>query len=65
MKASNLDREDKLWLFMSLEDEYNYFYEVCDRIISNPRYYLDNLDELYVFKVSFIHYGPSRKKKDL
>jgi hypothetical protein len=63
MKASNLDREDKLWFFMDKLEERKFFEEVCDRIIKNPRYYLDNLDELYVFKVSFIHYGVSRKRK--
>ena len=61
MKASNLDIENKLWLFMDKEDELSYFNEVCDRIIKNPRFYLDNLDKLDTFVVSFIHYGKSRK----
>jgi len=64
LKASNLDRENKLWLFMNKEDEREYFNEICDRIIRDPRFYLDNLERLDTFVVSFIHYGKSRKKEN-
>ena len=49
MRMSNYDRENRLWLFMEREDEKAYYQEVCSRIIANPRFYLDNLEDLYVF----------------
>lgn len=53
---TSYERDNKLWHFMCYDEEKAYFYEVCDRIIANPRFYLENLDELSVFKVSFINY---------
>jgi hypothetical protein len=49
MRMSDYDRENRLWVFMTEEEEKEYFFDVCDRVISNPRYYLDNLDDLFVF----------------
>ena len=43
--------DDYLGALMSPKEETDYFYEVCDRVISNPRFYLDNLDKLYVFRI--------------
>lgn len=59
---TSYDMENKLWLFMSKDEERAYFNEVCDRIINNPRFYLDNLDDLSVFRCSFISYAPEKKK---
>ena len=42
--------DDYLGSIMTLEEENEYFYEVCDRIIANPRFYLDHLDKLHVFR---------------
>jgi hypothetical protein len=33
-------------------EEEAYFIEVCGRIIENPRFYLDNLERLFVFRMS-------------
>lgn len=41
---------------MSKEEELAYYNEVLDRVLANPRYYLDNLDVLDEFRVSFLHY---------
>jgi hypothetical protein len=56
--------DNKLWHFMTLEEEHEYFNEVCDRVILNPRFYLDNLDnnQLSVFKVNFINYKTGKFK---
>ena len=59
---NNYNRENKLSEFMTIEEEHAFFYEVCDRIIANPRFYLDNLDGLSVFKCSFINYKYKKTK---
>lgn len=58
---NSLAAENKLWEFMPSEEEHAYYEEVLRRVIHNPRYYLDNLDELSVFRVSFIYYYPEKK----
>jgi hypothetical protein len=55
-------------LGMSDEDERDFYMEVLDRVIRNPRFYLDHLDNrgLWVFRVSFLDYkGKRRVKKGL
>lgn len=59
---SELDRADKLNEFMTIEEEYAYYNEVLERVINNPRWYLNHLEELSVFKVSFIQYSYKKKK---
>ena len=56
MALSEYDLDNKLWHWMTLEEERAYYEEVCQRVINNPRFYLDNLDDLYVFRCSFIGY---------
>ena len=66
MSETWLERENRLWLCINSEGitveerkriERDYFNEVCDRIIANPRFYLDHLDELDEFRVSWVsHY---------
>lgn len=66
MRKSELDISNKLWKFMTYEEEQAYYHEVLERVIRNPRFYLDHLDELSVFRVSFLHYYPEdRKQQDL
>lgn len=67
LKKSYYDRENRLGAFMSIEQEYTYYNEVLERVIRNPRYYLNHLEELDVFEVSFIDYKrpAGRKKKPL
>lgn len=62
--TADYDKENKLAEFMPIDEEHTFFNEVCDRIIANPRFYLDHLDELSEFKCSFIRYKP-KKTKDL
>lgn len=47
---------------MSLEEQKAFYKENLARIINNPRYYLDNLEELDVYLVSFINYQSSDAK---
>jgi hypothetical protein len=56
IQKSEYDRENYLWHFMTIEEQREYYDEVLTRVINNPRFYLDNLEELDVFKVSFIKY---------
>jgi len=51
---------------ITLEEEKECYQEMLKRVINNPRYYLDLLDEsigLWEFKVSFLSY--SVKKQNL
>jgi len=52
-------------LGMELDEEKLFFDEVCNRIILNPRFYLEHLDNggLWVFRVSFLDYKGKRKLK--
>jgi hypothetical protein len=53
---------------MSIEEEKSFYDEVLERVILNPRFYLDHLDNkgLWVFRVSFLDYkGKRRVKKGL
>jgi len=55
-------------LGMSEDEERDFYMEVLDRVIRNPRFYLDHLDNrgLWVFRVSFLDYkGKRRVKKGL
>ena len=56
MEKSEYDRENKLWLFMTLEEEREFVDEVLSRVRRNPRFYLDNLDKLDVFRTRFVRY---------
>lgn len=60
--GSDYDFENKLWMFMPDSEERCYYEEVLNRIIKNPRYYLNNLDRLHTFRVSFINYSYKKKK---
>jgi len=55
---SELDRENKLHLFMDKETEREYLDEVYERVRENPRFYLDNLPELDMFRTRFKNYKP-------
>jgi hypothetical protein len=48
---------------MTPEQERAYYDNVLARICCNPRYYLDNLENMDVFRVSFLNYGISRRVK--
>lgn len=63
IQKSDYDKENKLCMFMDLDEQKVYYSEVLERVFRNPRFYLDNLDELSVFRVSFIKYKAERVKK--
>lgn len=48
---------------MTDEEEQEFFNEVCFRVIHNTRWYLDNLDDLWVFEVSWGNYTQKRRIK--
>ena len=48
---------------MEADQEREYYNQVLDRIIDNPRKYLDDLEFMDVFRVSFLNYSEKRRKK--
>ncbi len=49
-----------------IEDEYAFFNEICERVIKDPRFYLDHIDDgntLQTYKFSFIDYTAKCKSK--
>lgn len=48
--------ENRVGYFMSKEEEEEFYQETLRRIIHNPRFYLDNLDDLHVFRLSSVEY---------
>jgi len=55
---SELSYENRLHKFMSKEEEREYLDEVYERVRRNPRFYLDNLAELDMFRTRFKNYKP-------
>lgn len=57
---------NKAWLICENSEEEKAFYEeILNRVISNPRFYLQNLDEsgvLQSYRFSFINYSYKKKK---
>ena len=43
-------------------EQKEFYAEILERIIKNPRFYLENLGYLEVFRFDFIHYNYKRKK---
>lgn len=65
MEYSNYDKRNTLKGFIEGDNldvsDYSFierlFYEeVLERVLNNPRFYLDNLEELDVFRCSYMHY---------
>lgn len=44
------------------EMERKIYSEILDNVINNPRYYLDNLDNLSVLSISFINYNQKKRR---
>jgi hypothetical protein len=57
-KYSDVDEENKLRLFMDEEEEREYLEETYERVRQNPRFYLDNLPHLDMFRTRFKHDYP-------
>lgn len=47
---------------MTLEEQKLFYYETLDRVINNPRFYLDHLEDnvLVIYKCSFLDYSKKR-----
>jgi hypothetical protein len=60
---NSLDREYRLWKFMTRKEEVAFHNEVLDRVINNPRFYLDNLNSLDVYIWSGTNQDCIRKTK--
>ena len=56
------DKLPDIYEDITIEEEHLMYDEVCQRIINNPRFYLDNLDNLWVFRTSFISYYYKKRK---
>jgi len=61
---SELSYENRLHQFMPKEKEKEYLEEVYERVMRNPRFYLDNLPELDMFRTRFKNYKPYDKYND-
>lgn len=48
---------------LNAEDERYIFNMMCDNIIQNPRHYLNELDNLYIWEFSIFDYNLDRKVK--
>jgi len=42
------------------EEEREWFFDCCQRVINNPRFYLDNLDRLCTFRVGIKKIFPDK-----
>jgi hypothetical protein len=60
MKFDKHPRYNKL-SGVSIPDQRELYEEVLQRVIDDPRFYLDNLDNLWCFRVSFITYLPEEE----
>jgi hypothetical protein len=63
MKRSDYDKENRLWMFMDAEEEKEYVEECYERVIDNPRFYLDNLERLDMFRTRYKRYKPYKDYK--
>jgi len=64
LRRSEVDMENKLRLFMDKETEREYLDEVYERVKQNPRFYLDNLPDLHMFRTRFKNYKPYSEYSD-
>ena len=48
---------------MSAEQERAYYESVLQRVYCNPKHYLENLEQMWVFRVSFLDYHDKRRFK--
>ena len=48
---------------MTADQERAYYTQILNKVIDNPRFYLDNLERLDVFRVSFLNYTLKRRIK--
>lgn len=46
----------------SIEEEWEIYYYCLKDVYDNPRWYLDNLDRLPVFRVRFLNYSKPNTK---
>jgi len=61
-EANRLDNASYEIVLTSLEEQKDWFFDCLQRVISNPRYYLDNLDKIPTFKVRIKEIFPSNQK---
>lgn len=54
----NIDNAEYAIVLETPEEEKSWFFDCCQRVISNPRWYLNNLDKLQVFSVHIKHIFP-------
>jgi len=59
-EARNIDNANYALVLESLEEEKSWFFDCCQRVIANPRWYLNHLDELTVFSVRIKEIFPNK-----
>ena len=60
-EANRIDNASYELLLTSKEEMNDWFNDCLNRVITNPRFYLDNLDSLMTFKVRIQDIFPKRK----
>lgn len=61
MKGSNWAKDK--FPGISYEEELEFYDEILERVIKDPRYYLQNLEDLEVFRFSFIEFKKEKVYK--
>ncbi len=59
-EARQIDNANYALLLDSLEEEKAWFFDCCQRVIANPRWYLDHLDQVTVFSVKIKEIFPKK-----
>jgi hypothetical protein len=60
-KTNKLDNASYELILDNEEEERAWFYDCCNRVINNPRWYLDNLDYLPTFRVKYKQLFPEKR----
>lgn len=59
-EAMRIDNATYALVLESKEEEKSWFFDCCHRIIANPRWYLDHLDNIPVFRVKIKEIFPEK-----
>ena len=61
-EADRLDTAEKEIVLESDEEEREWFFDCLNRVIANPRYYLDNYDKIPTFNINIKKIFPKKLK---
>lgn len=61
-EAMNIDNAEYAIVLENPEEERIWFFESCQRVLDNTRWYLDNLENVPTFKVNVKNIFPEKKR---